>query len=150
LAAEQRAALDNGVHLIAVQSADGSLVVGDSHHYGETLDPDIHNARDHGEEGQADEASEQRQTYAHIRVGRAKHYPIIAQEQRVPLEHIVARLREKEQREEHGEVTYHLRLHLRHTRRKNHSAAPPIDGQRTDRSQEQQDTRQIPQGDVHW
>jgi len=39
LEAEQAAALDNGVHLIAVQSADGSLVVGDSHHYGETLDP---------------------------------------------------------------------------------------------------------------
>src|SRR5581483_10135796 len=39
LMAEERAALDNGVHLIAVQSADGSLVVGDSHHYGETLDP---------------------------------------------------------------------------------------------------------------
>jgi FAD dependent oxidoreductase TIGR03364 len=39
LGAEQAAALDNGVHLIAVQSADGSLVVGDSHHYGETLDP---------------------------------------------------------------------------------------------------------------
>jgi FAD dependent oxidoreductase TIGR03364 len=39
LIAEQKAALDNGVHLIAVQSADGSLVVGDSHHYGETLDP---------------------------------------------------------------------------------------------------------------
>ena len=39
LAAEQKAALDSGVHLIAVQSADGSLVVGDSHHYGETLDP---------------------------------------------------------------------------------------------------------------
>jgi FAD dependent oxidoreductase TIGR03364 len=39
LMAEQKAALDNGVHLIAVQSADGSLVVGDSHHYGETLDP---------------------------------------------------------------------------------------------------------------
>jgi FAD dependent oxidoreductase TIGR03364 len=32
-------ALDNGVHLIVVQSADGSLVVGDSHHYGLTLDP---------------------------------------------------------------------------------------------------------------
>lgn len=29
----------NGVHLIAVQSADGSLVVGDSHQYGQTLDP---------------------------------------------------------------------------------------------------------------
>lgn len=39
LIAEQKAALDNGVHLIAVQSADGSLVVGDSHHYGETVDP---------------------------------------------------------------------------------------------------------------
>jgi FAD dependent oxidoreductase TIGR03364 len=39
LEAEQAAALDNGVHLIAVQSADGSLVVGDSHHYGATLDP---------------------------------------------------------------------------------------------------------------
>lgn len=32
-------ALDNGVHLIVVQSADGSLVVGDSHHYGRTPDP---------------------------------------------------------------------------------------------------------------
>jgi FAD dependent oxidoreductase TIGR03364 len=39
LEAEQEAALDNGMHLIVVQSADGSLVVGDSHHYGETLDP---------------------------------------------------------------------------------------------------------------
>lgn len=36
---EQAAALDNGVHLIVVQSADGSLVVGDSHHYGQTPDP---------------------------------------------------------------------------------------------------------------
>jgi FAD dependent oxidoreductase TIGR03364 len=36
---EQRAQLDNGVHLIVVQSADGSLVVGDSHHYGTTPDP---------------------------------------------------------------------------------------------------------------
>ena len=33
LADEQPAHLSNGVHLIAVQSADGSLVVGDSHHY---------------------------------------------------------------------------------------------------------------------
>jgi FAD dependent oxidoreductase TIGR03364 len=32
-------ALENGVHLIVAQSADGSLVVGDSHHYGQTLDP---------------------------------------------------------------------------------------------------------------
>lgn len=31
--------LANGVHLIVVQSADGSLVVGDSHHYGATPDP---------------------------------------------------------------------------------------------------------------
>ncbi|MDX2156043.1 MAG: TIGR03364 family FAD-dependent oxidoreductase [Hyphomicrobiaceae bacterium] len=36
---EQPDHLANGVHLIAVQSADGSLVVGDSHHYGETVDP---------------------------------------------------------------------------------------------------------------
>jgi FAD dependent oxidoreductase TIGR03364 len=39
LEAEQAEALANGVHLIAVQSADGSLVVGDSHHYGPTPDP---------------------------------------------------------------------------------------------------------------
>jgi FAD dependent oxidoreductase TIGR03364 len=39
LAAEQPDHLANGIHLIAVQSADGSLVVGDSHHYGETVDP---------------------------------------------------------------------------------------------------------------
>ncbi|KPL55733.1 FAD-dependent oxidoreductase [Prosthecomicrobium hirschii] len=39
LEAEQADALDNGVHLIVVQSADGSLVVGDSHHYGPTPDP---------------------------------------------------------------------------------------------------------------
>ena len=36
---EQPALRQNGVHLIAVQSADGSLVVGDSHHYGATPDP---------------------------------------------------------------------------------------------------------------
>ena len=36
---EQPEHLANGVHLIAVQSADGSLVVGDSHHYGTTPDP---------------------------------------------------------------------------------------------------------------
>jgi len=36
---EQPAHLDNGVHLIVVQSADGSLVVGDSHHYANTPDP---------------------------------------------------------------------------------------------------------------
>lgn len=39
LAAEQPAQLENGVHLIVVQSADGTLVVGDSHHYGPTPDP---------------------------------------------------------------------------------------------------------------
>jgi FAD dependent oxidoreductase TIGR03364 len=39
LAAEQAAQLDNGVHLIVVQSADGTLVVGDSHHYDPTPDP---------------------------------------------------------------------------------------------------------------
>lgn len=33
LEAEQGSHLANGVHLIAVQNADGSLVVGDSHHY---------------------------------------------------------------------------------------------------------------------
>jgi len=32
-------ALAHGVHLIVAQSADGSLVVGDSHHYGESDDP---------------------------------------------------------------------------------------------------------------
>jgi FAD dependent oxidoreductase TIGR03364 len=32
-------ALRHGVHLIVTQSADGTLVVGDSHHYGETPDP---------------------------------------------------------------------------------------------------------------
>ena len=31
--------IDAGVHLIVAQSADGSLVVGDSHHYGGTADP---------------------------------------------------------------------------------------------------------------
>ena len=36
---EQPDHLQNGVHLIVVQSADGSLVVGDSHHYAATPDP---------------------------------------------------------------------------------------------------------------
>ncbi|MCP5424138.1 MAG: TIGR03364 family FAD-dependent oxidoreductase [Gammaproteobacteria bacterium] len=36
---EQPQALENGIHLIIVQSADGSLVVGDSHHYEYTHDP---------------------------------------------------------------------------------------------------------------
>lgn len=37
--AEQPAHRANGVHLIAVQGRDGSLVVGDSHHYAPTPDP---------------------------------------------------------------------------------------------------------------
>ncbi len=39
LKAEQSEHLDHGIHLIVVQSADGSLVVGDSHHYAATPDP---------------------------------------------------------------------------------------------------------------
>jgi FAD dependent oxidoreductase TIGR03364 len=39
LQAEQADHLAHGVHLIVVQSADGELVVGDSHHYGPTPDP---------------------------------------------------------------------------------------------------------------
>lgn len=39
LQAEQPAHLEHGIHLIVVQSADGSLVVGDSHHYAPTPDP---------------------------------------------------------------------------------------------------------------
>ncbi|CAM5766782.1 oxidoreductase [Labrys miyagiensis] len=39
LESEQGAHLSNGVHLIVVRSADGSLVVGDSHHYAPTPDP---------------------------------------------------------------------------------------------------------------
>jgi D-hydroxyproline dehydrogenase subunit beta len=39
LAQEQPEHLKHGVHLIVVQSADGSLVVGDSHHYAATPDP---------------------------------------------------------------------------------------------------------------
>ena len=39
LEAEQATALEHGVHLIAVRSSDGSLVVGDSHHYGAAADP---------------------------------------------------------------------------------------------------------------
>jgi D-hydroxyproline dehydrogenase subunit beta len=39
LKAEQREHVDAGVHLIAVRSADGTLVVGDSHHYAATPDP---------------------------------------------------------------------------------------------------------------
>lgn len=36
---EQPAHLEHGVHLIVVQNADGTLVVGDSHHYAATPDP---------------------------------------------------------------------------------------------------------------
>ncbi len=36
---EQGEHLAHGIHLIVVRSADGSLVVGDSHHYAETPDP---------------------------------------------------------------------------------------------------------------
>ncbi|RYF26109.1 MAG: TIGR03364 family FAD-dependent oxidoreductase [Comamonadaceae bacterium] len=36
---EEAQSLDNGIHLIVVQSADGSLVVGDSHHYGAAPEP---------------------------------------------------------------------------------------------------------------
>ena len=39
LAREQPEHLRHGIHLIVVQSADGSLVVGDSHHYAATPDP---------------------------------------------------------------------------------------------------------------
>ncbi len=44
LRAEQAEHIAAGVHLIAVQSEDGSLVVGDTHVYGHTLDP-FSNAR---------------------------------------------------------------------------------------------------------
>ncbi len=39
LGLEEAEALQHGIHLIVVQSADGSLVVGDSHHYGPVLEP---------------------------------------------------------------------------------------------------------------
>jgi FAD dependent oxidoreductase TIGR03364 len=42
LAADQPEHLGHGIHLIVVQSADGSLVVGDSHHYAATPDPFSH------------------------------------------------------------------------------------------------------------
>jgi FAD dependent oxidoreductase TIGR03364 len=38
LEAEQGEHLEHGIHLIVVQSADGSLIVGDSHHYAATPD----------------------------------------------------------------------------------------------------------------
>jgi FAD dependent oxidoreductase TIGR03364 len=46
LEAEQAAQLAAGVHLITVQSGDGSLVVGDSHEYGDAPDPFQHEAID--------------------------------------------------------------------------------------------------------
>jgi D-hydroxyproline dehydrogenase subunit beta len=39
LGAEQSEHLKHGVHLIVVQNSDGSLIVGDSHHYAATPDP---------------------------------------------------------------------------------------------------------------
>ena len=39
LESEQGAHIRDGVHLIVVRGADGSLVVGDSHHYADTPDP---------------------------------------------------------------------------------------------------------------
>ena len=39
LDAEEGESRDHGIHLIVVQSADGSLVVGDSHHYGDVVEP---------------------------------------------------------------------------------------------------------------
>jgi D-hydroxyproline dehydrogenase subunit beta len=39
LQSEQPDHLAHGIHLIVVQSADGSLVVGDSHHYADTIGP---------------------------------------------------------------------------------------------------------------
>jgi FAD dependent oxidoreductase TIGR03364 len=42
LAVEQAQHLKHGIHLIVVQSADGSLVVGDSHHYAATPDAFSH------------------------------------------------------------------------------------------------------------
>jgi len=46
LAREQPRHLEHGVHLIVVQSADGSLVVGDSHEYAPTPDPFSHESVD--------------------------------------------------------------------------------------------------------
>ncbi|HUN27915.1 MAG TPA: TIGR03364 family FAD-dependent oxidoreductase [Steroidobacteraceae bacterium] len=46
LGAEQPQHVKHGVHLIVVQSSDGSLVVGDSHHYAATPDPFAHDKVD--------------------------------------------------------------------------------------------------------
>jgi D-hydroxyproline dehydrogenase subunit beta len=42
LAVEQPEHLEHGIHLIVVQNSDGSIVVGDSHHYAATPDPFLH------------------------------------------------------------------------------------------------------------
>ena len=47
LEVECAAQLANGVHLIVAQAGDGTLVVGDSHHYGDTQDPFAAAAVDH-------------------------------------------------------------------------------------------------------
>ena len=46
LLVEQPDHLAHGIHLIVTQSADGSLIVGDSHHYAKTPDPFSHDAVD--------------------------------------------------------------------------------------------------------
>ena len=46
LAIDQADHVKHGIHLIVVQSADGSLVVGDSHHYAATPDPFSHDEID--------------------------------------------------------------------------------------------------------
>jgi FAD dependent oxidoreductase TIGR03364 len=46
LLAEQPRQLEHGIHLVVVQSGDGSLVVGDSHHYAATPDPFSHESVD--------------------------------------------------------------------------------------------------------
>ena len=47
LATECASQLEHGVHLIVAQGADGTLVVGDSHHYGDIADPFASAAVDH-------------------------------------------------------------------------------------------------------
>jgi D-hydroxyproline dehydrogenase subunit beta len=42
LVVEQPEHLKHGIHLVVVQNADGSLIVGDSHHYASTPDPVSH------------------------------------------------------------------------------------------------------------
>src|SRR6202790_2545406 len=46
IAALEPETLANGIHLIVVQCADGSLIVGDSHHYASTPDPFSYEAID--------------------------------------------------------------------------------------------------------